>query len=52
MTDGLGAEEHDQEGRVITAEYPGFYGADCNSALWTPKSSSANTQRVVPCESG
>ena len=25
VTYGLGLEEHDQEGRVITAEYPGFY---------------------------
>lgn len=23
---GLNIEEHDQEGRVITAEYPDFYG--------------------------
>ena len=23
---GLDIEEHDQEGRVITAEYPDFYG--------------------------
>ena len=26
MSMGLNMEEHDQEGRVITAEYPGFYG--------------------------
>lgn len=23
---GISIEEHDQEGRVITAEYPDFYG--------------------------
>ncbi len=26
VTNGLGKEDHDQEGRVITAEYPSFYG--------------------------
>ena len=26
MSMGLDMEEHDQEGRVITAEYPDFYG--------------------------
>ena len=26
MSMGLSIEEHDQEGRVITAEYPDFYG--------------------------
>ena len=25
MTYGIGVEEHDHEGRVITAEYPEFY---------------------------
>ena len=29
VTYGLGKEEHDQEGRVITAEYPGFYLVCC-----------------------
>ena len=31
---GVGAEEHDQEGRVITLEYPGFYLVNC----YTPNS--------------
>ena len=31
---GLGVPEHDQEGRVITAEYPGFYLVCC----YTPNS--------------
>ena len=34
VTYGLGKEEHDQEGRVITAEYPGFYLVCC----YTPNS--------------
>lgn len=29
MSMGLDIEEHDQEGRVITAEYPDFYGMLC-----------------------
>ena len=29
MTTGIGREEHDHEGRVITAEYPGFYLVCC-----------------------
>ena len=29
VTYGLGLEEHDHEGRVITAEYPGFYLVCC-----------------------
>ena len=29
VTYGLGIEEHDHEGRVITAEYPGFYLVCC-----------------------
>lgn len=28
-TNGIGIEEHDQEGRVITLEYDGFYLVDC-----------------------
>ena len=31
---GLGIEEHDHEGRVITLEYPGFYLVNC----YTPNS--------------
>ncbi|MFV0400577.1 MAG: exodeoxyribonuclease III [Oscillospiraceae bacterium] len=31
---GIGAEEHDKEGRVITLEYPAFYLVDC----YTPNS--------------
>jgi exodeoxyribonuclease-3 len=31
---GIGTDEHDQEGRVITAEYDGFYLVDC----YTPNS--------------
>lgn len=31
---GIGIEEHDQEGRVITLEYPGFYFITC----YTPNS--------------
>ena len=31
---GVGQEEHDQEGRVITLEYPGFYLVNC----YTPNS--------------
>ncbi len=31
---GLGIEEHDHEGRVITAEYPGYYVVTC----YTPNS--------------
>ena len=27
---GLDIEEHDQEGRVITAEYPDFYGTSAS----------------------
>ena len=34
VTYGIGIEEHDQEGRVITAEYEGFYLVDC----YTPNS--------------
>ena len=34
MTYGLGLEDHDHEGRVITAEYPGFYLVCC----YTPNS--------------
>ena len=34
VTYGLGIEEHDQEGRVITAEYPDFYLVCC----YTPNS--------------
>ena len=29
VTCGIGLEEHDQEGRVITAEYPGYYVGTC-----------------------
>ena len=31
---GVGRPEHDQEGRVITLEYPGFYLVNC----YTPNS--------------
>ena len=31
---GIGIEEHDHEGRVITLEYPGFYLVNC----YTPNS--------------
>ena len=31
---GIGAEEHDKEGRVITAEFPGYYVVTC----YTPNS--------------
>ncbi len=34
VTCGIGLEEHDQEGRVITAEYPGYYVVTC----YTPNS--------------
>ncbi len=34
VTYGIGLEEHDQEGRVITAEYPGYYVVTC----YTPNS--------------
>ena len=34
VTYGLGQEEHDQEGRVITAEYPDFYLVN----VYTPNS--------------
>ena len=34
MTNGIGIEEHDQEGRVITAEYDNFYLVCC----YTPNS--------------
>lgn len=34
VTYGLGIEEHDQEGRIITAEYEKFYLVDC----YTPNS--------------
>ena len=34
VTYGLGIEEHDQEGRLITLEYPEFYFVDC----YTPNS--------------
>ena len=33
VTNGIGIEEHDQEGRVITAEYDNFYLVCC----YTPK---------------
>ena len=35
MSMGLDIEEHDQEGRVITAEYPDFYSKflSCPPAL-------------------
>ena len=34
VTYGLGIEEHDKEGRLITLEYPEFYFVDC----YTPNS--------------
>ena len=34
MAYGLGLEEHDREGRVITAEFPGYYVVTC----YTPNS--------------
>lgn len=34
VTYGMGVEEHDQEGRVITAEYPDYYVVTC----YTPNS--------------
>ena len=34
VTMGIGAEEHDHEGRVLTLEYPGFYLVNC----YTPNS--------------
>ncbi len=34
VTYGIGIEEHDHEGRVITAEFPGFYAVTC----YTPNS--------------
>lgn len=34
MTYGIGAEEHDREGRVITAEFERFYAVTC----YTPNS--------------
>lgn len=34
VTYGIGVEEHDQEGRVITAEYPDYYVVTC----YTPNS--------------
>lgn len=34
MVNGIGIEEHDQEGRVITAEYDNFYLVTC----YTPNS--------------
>ena len=34
VTNGIGIEEHDQEGRVITAEYDNFYLVTC----YTPNS--------------
>ena len=34
VTNGIGIEEHDQEGRVITAEYDNFYLVCC----YTPNS--------------
>ena len=49
VTNGLGSEEHDQEGRLITAEYPGYYGA----GSWAPRMDTTrgltvNTQHHVP----
>ena len=34
MTTGIGLEQHDHEGRVLTLEYPGFYLVNC----YTPNS--------------
>lgn len=34
MRSGIGIEEHDHEGRVLTLEYPGFYLVNC----YTPNS--------------
>ena len=34
VTTGIGLEEHDHEGRVLTLEYPGFYLVNC----YTPNS--------------
>ena len=34
VTTGIGIEEHDHEGRVLTLEYPGFYLVNC----YTPNS--------------
>lgn len=36
VVNGIGKEEHDQEGRVITAEYPDYYVVTC----YTPNSQS------------
>ena len=36
VTYGIGIEEHDQEGRVITAQYPDYYVVTC----YTPNSQS------------
>ena len=37
VTTGIGLEEHDHEGRVLTLEYPGFYLVNC----YTPNRMSA-----------
>lgn len=34
VTTGIGLEQHDHEGRVLTLEYPGFYLVNC----YTPNS--------------
>ena len=37
VTTGIGLEQHDHEGRVLTLEYPGFYLVNC----YTPNSQDA-----------
>ena len=40
VTTGIGLEEHDHEGRVLTLEYPGFYLVNC----YTPNSQDGLTR--------
>ena len=41
---GIGIEEHDHEGRVITAEYPDYYVVTC----YTPNSQNELARLAVP----
>ena len=48
VTYGLGLEDHDHEGRVITAEYPGFYLVCC----YTPNSQNELRRPGLPHDLG
>mgnify|MGYP003179803196 CR=1 FL=1 len=48
VTTGIGLEEHDHEGRVLTLEYPGFYLVNC----YTPNSQDGGRLPRLPAGAG